>query len=481
MSGFAKSVIVLETITPVHVGTGEEFDPLRLYFYKEIQKGNAGKDLAIDYCADLNTEAIIKHLSIEKQDIVSKFSSWINSSYDSMINSIGSLELSKLRGELSFAGFLKRYYPDLNDDKIKTLITEGEFFTKKLKINIKNLNNHRFKRHISMNGQAYIPGTEIKGVIRTALAINIIKNLPNEEVERIFNQALGDFRDNEGHRAVPTAESRIMNRLFNCSNNTNKMPYYDLMKFISISDAITKQPVTSLYQLSTVSLQRNRNRNNSFAVKNQEIDIHELIEKDIKMVFLLEVKLDELLRIRRANNKEGWIHLDEKFRLAFGYNLSDILARPRQEAQRLLAQKILEAIKAHGNAVLGEDIKWAEKFGFVDPSLQKIYNPLIKEKEKIANNPQMSFAKIGFGTGFLTKTIMIEALNSPRGKELYRNIFAQKKLHVSISKRKGLTMRPGDINPETLINFPSSRILISNLKEGGYRPLGWVKLEIEDK
>ena len=91
------------------------------------------------------------------------------------------------------------------------------------------------------NGKPYVPGSSIKGAIRTAILVKLFSDLSQEEREKILNEAK-DLRKGENWASEP-----IVNEIFGSDSN------YNLMRTLQVNDAYSRVDV-DLEHLHLMSL-----------------------------------------------------------------------------------------------------------------------------------------------------------------------------------------------------------------------------------
>ncbi|HQM85961.1 MAG TPA: type III-A CRISPR-associated RAMP protein Csm5 [bacterium] len=170
--------ITLETITPVHVGSGEEYIN--------------GLDFIGDIFFDINR--LMREASTDSK----------------MMNNLCN-EIEK--------GNLRNFY---NSNR--------ELFSKiSEKKSIPNsISGQNIKKHIKTNGKIYLPGSSIKGAIRTAIAAHYAFG----ENERNRQNSINYFNEEKKEKVnQKTADQNLMNSIF------GRDPKENLMRILSVTDS----------------------------------------------------------------------------------------------------------------------------------------------------------------------------------------------------------------------------------------------------
>ncbi|AEF96879.1 CRISPR-associated RAMP protein, Csm5 family [Methanotorris igneus Kol 5] len=143
-----------------------------------------------------------------------------------------------------------------NIDEI-TEILETESYPWKKILKKYNLNPKEFERYslklignkgkysmqvrafIKSGGYPYIPGSSIKGAIRTAIMYKIVKNNPellNQAVRKLYNE-VKDLNSRGIGRVIKTADNWLEARIFGCNNRGYYEPKKDTLKGLIIRDS----------------------------------------------------------------------------------------------------------------------------------------------------------------------------------------------------------------------------------------------------
>ncbi len=278
-------------------------------------------------------------------------------------------------------------------------------------------------RTLIKDGQnkVYIPGTEIKGTIRTSLLYSLLKDKTNYEILR---ESLNDFRSFFRSGASPKEKIKKLARIADAQfenglerkllRGREKDAKYDFLKLVNISDT-NPVPLTHL-QINTITvLGSTRN------IRIWEETINPQMEFQFNFSVQERAFLDEL-KLQR---------------------LKDCLSVP----------KILEACYYRSKEILEEEKRYfgGEKY------ILELINNLQNENQAIS-----PLLRLGAGQGFLGATIGLKVKqNDP---ELYNDAIRE---GVSFL-RKWRTQRE---------NFPKTRRVVIDGQGKAINLLGWVKLK----
>ena len=262
--------------------------------------------------------------------------------------------------------------------------------------------------------KAYIPGSSIKGAIKTAILYN---SVDFEDVKRV----LGKINHSPKGSFLGRREYEdFINSQFS-SDNFRNAAQSSIMKFLNIFDSSDAKKV-SVYDI--FSVMATSPSGNKTYVRNRKtvISFLETIDVGNNLKFKLSTNFDkDIYRTLRINDKKHLIDLDY----------------------------IKESIYKFSKAYINHELEFAEENSI--SYLEKFY----KKREKL-NTPDKPMLKIGGGSGFLATTIGLKIkehddYNFDDYFEKVRSITKGKSYDYCFPKSRKVTFR------------------------GGY-PLGWVQL-----
>lgn len=443
----------IKTLTPIHIGNGERYNGLA-YLVK-------GKSILV-----YDSEQVLSNITSSNYNV---FISWI----EQQLFSIEQLkqkikdeknndrkkelkyELNRIQKLFNLKNFVENV---LNQDNIVQKFEKN--FQFKLEILTRVDDNVEIDSFIKQNNKVYLPGSEIKGAIRTAILYKTLKDNINlwqelekklKEFQKKFNvtlsiigsinkradcQLLQDeinrIPENEKQllfrRRVPDRvrisdikkilvqemgkiEEELQKQVF-CPKN-KKDAKFDLLKFLFVSDSNTKLPDDCIFvsELETLNMSNPRSSFREFLKEGQIFEVEVNVEKK-----------DEILN-----------------RLEFSDYQKRILS----------IEKILECCYEFYNDLLEEEINYFNKnFN------KSIVNKLEKIKEE--NKKESPVLRIGRDEGYLSLTIGL--LVKKKNLDLYQNVLIHTTKNTSYS-----TM------------FPKTRKILK--LNGQVTTIGWIKLD----
>lgn len=314
----------IKTITPLHVGNGAEYGSPEFY----LASANKRKVLAR---ADLN-----KLFMILPDDLKDEFIIELEEPQFNLQSFLKEVMFQLPQGSL---GKVRLYFSYL-ETKLPDTVTE----------------------HIKTSNQAYIPGTSIKGSIKTALLYDMVKSGDMNGIEHLFRNR----RDGKLEINIRKSQN-FVDDFF--SSDHEKKPNTSIMRFIQVTDTtpVEKMTIYSVNSVKAIDRGWNWYRGSIDAGKTciESIDKNQELEFDLNLN-----QTDKIVKKLNLKDKEEYMSLD----------------------------RILNCIYKFSRDLIENEIEFAQKYGM--KFLEKFYSDL--SSKNTTDGPVMN---IGMGTGFLAKTI----------------------------------------------------------------------------
>jgi len=426
----------LTTLTPISITNGDYIDS-----FEYLMQGN--------YFYRLDTNKILKDIMQEVPESINKISEWIDQK-ETQINK--NSDKSKQVLKLNIFDFITRFLNRKElSERIKKEIVKGQYIKYKIPTQITN-NSKNVAPHIkTADNKIYIPGSTLKGLIRNALLNDYLLNLLETKDTIKINEIIKSIKNelNKDKLKKESFAQDIVNNIFNFSEEKYDAKN-DVMKFIKISDSNYLEPneVCELVQPKTITTKGS---------EQGQLNAIEVIKKGVTFEFTIEFDVDFLKSV--ANSSEQSVNkalLKEKLKDII--NLENINNKSPEEIKR----EVLETIE---NAIFNVSIFIQEKDENF-PQNKKVFEPL-----RIGENDIVT--KMGWGSGFHSKTILFSYLNKiiefdKSFKENYKRMID--KFNIGQTPKKDAQRI--EVN---LQKFPTSRkaVKINNF----YNQMGWVKIE----
>ena len=368
----------IKVLSPVHIGSGEKYTASE--YVKSKAKTKKGNVLKI----------------IKRMDVSNYFLSLDDDKKDDFLRDLSNPNFNLKDFDSKIPNTYMKYRAI---DKTKKEIVPAQEITE----SIKTLN------------QLYIPGTSIKGAIKSAI---LYHRLDDELIRDLSKKVIG----NNG-RVNRSDYTKWMNEIFS-SKRAPTPAQGDIMKFLQISDSSTVKSPT-IYDVATVMA--------SFKYGHNEFYKRNKRSREPTLSYLETVARGNILSFEINNNYDYDVF--KKLGLDDKKNLIDI-------------DNIKKSIFIFSKSLINHELEFAQDYDI--SYLSKFYSKL--EKLNSVDSPLL---KIGGGSGFLATTVGLKI------KKYDYNLFEK--------IRKGTRGKNYDYS------FPKSR----KITQIGGMPLGWIQLNFE--
>lgn len=452
----------LRTLTPVHISTGIDLEPFD-YLIKDEDFYRISLPKALDV------------ISEEVPDAPQQFSEWLDEQLFRFNDQKNTQQFqanrrqSKIRKEINFGVFcrsvLKR--PGLVDKLIKSAVVY------KMPLPFGMLNHTQINEQLkSSDNLPYIPGTSIKGAVRTALAANAWLKLTDAERAKITQNTKRSMGQFYPKRYYADKDEELMKLLFSCrttDSSKSDAARFSIFKFFHFSDAhIVPSGQKETMQANPVFLY----------LKDKEpqpqTNIQETISAGSILEFDLFVDTDGLLRAYKES-KTGtgiWLDLEMKLERLFEVKISEI---KKDELEKKLIQGIFSVLNKQATLTFERDLKWmdglryfTQKNGIAENTIKRISNFFAGGIPREGGT-----LKTGWGSGFLSTTIFhsIKQTNEPFVKEMFHD------LRIGEARQKpGFGNQEQQSTPTNLNYFPKTRRMTAQQLLIPDSVLGWIQI-----
>jgi CRISPR-associated protein Csm5 len=312
----------IKTITPVHIGSGEEYNASEYLLSKAKSKGKI-----------IN---IIKRIDIGKY-------------YSSLTDTRKEEFLVDLTNSRKLGDF---------DSKISKTYSRYQCLNE-----CKNEPYDTIKECVKSMDKIYIPGSSIKGAIKTALFYNLI------EIEDIFNIPSLIQHKNKGKSFINNMEyENLINSYF--SSTKYNPAQSSIMKFFQVSDTNTTN-LPTVYDTVTIK-----------ATTKYGYNYHQRNGNTVK-TFIETIGKDRLLKFNITSNVDDRVLNDLDLN-----NKKDIIS----------LNNIKKSLYAFNKDLIEYELNFAKEYNV--SFLEKFYTKLKKE-----NSLSKPLLRIGSGSGFMNTTI----------------------------------------------------------------------------
>lgn len=469
--------VSLHTLTPLHIGTGELYQQIDYV----IANGTFYKITTSDF------ERFIASLPKEEQsEVMERYMQWID-------DHVATLQMDSTRRDNKLSSYQNKRFK--MDDFAKNIGKTKEFNTyikNKKGYKISGTVNTNVKELAGNSTSLHIPGSSIKGAVRTAVLYKMLMLHGNQYKNKIKEPILRQLRES---RDTPNRLAKKLGKELEhvCYCGEKKIRQgkeiidysnvqLDLFKFISVSDAVLPKDGAAAIEILATDLyligKEGNSRNSQIkAMKQGQTPSVEAIQKEVTFDFSINFHLRELFAVyqSRHSNPKMWLDIEAKVAHLFGFHLSEVKPDNIDAYTQKAEDYIWSAMTDFAKAQIKADTAWLDNY-LSKPLSEDIKVKTPKEFREsflpIFNHTfsQNTLLRFGFGTGFTSSTELLYFLSDSDMKKMLEEVM--KKLNIgSPRKSTGASYQPD------ASRFPKSRLFSS--PNFGVSPLGWVELRKE--
>ncbi len=490
--------VTLQTITPVHVGNGEELYDLDYaihggYYYRISQK-------------------TVEDFLRKSPERITQYTEWINENTTEMNDLKQSLRNERDRRRRDdFNQQLNRIRRNFNVISFAKNINQADAFIRHLnespnvyKIPFNDKLEGQIRGAIkTATGKPYIPGSSLKGAIRTALLYRYLsENKDAESVRDAVQFSLRNARQNPRRQRyiIKTFADKIEHLAFYChTKKGGKLKRddekFDLLKLLKVSDGhLPGTPDTTMrladVQLYLVSKVKKRD-SREFDIKATEqpqAPFVEAVKEGTAIDFKLDIDLNFLLQFKKEfeqnqvivgkENKQQthWIGIIEKVKNIFGLDLRTLTAENLKSKKGEVFQHIFDCLQLFSQQQIAHQKKWLDHF--IQNDKARRYDVEIEDgHQAIFNHTDKRLIHLGFGTGFTGITEYLHLFDTPELRTMLKEMMEL----FLIGDKPGADRRRTGSQTYTanLDRFPKSRRLVRD--DDRIQPMGWGCILLDDE
>lgn len=454
------ATVHMRTRTPVFIGANTNLGPFEYL-------------VADGFFFRLRIEPIFMLILEKHPDAAESFEKWIEDCSSKIEQERDNQKLSKLRDAFTLPRFI---LDKLHDKALAGAVengirTDARFRRYAMRLeSMLGLKKHGAREHEQRKKQLacalktasdelYLPGSSIKGMLRTALAWQAIRNADDSlrgNIRRICQWSL------QNERSEKSFAQRLETLLFSCKGDDRSDPQYDLLRFVHCGDSSTVAPEQGGVVAPVDAYLINGN------VDPQTPSV-ECIDQNIDLTVELRVDVHAIRNIIKRGDGQQWKRLNEQCARHFGLQASIIAQAAPLDVEARAIDAMLGAIREHGRAILQHDADWLQR-----SSLSSMINL------PQATPDAAAMTHIGYAGGFHSTTAYLAMLAHADLKDVASGIL--EKFHIGLPPRRARTHNP---EPVKLDTFPTSRRLLTLPMRSGQSkgrkaiPLGWVEMYTE--
>ncbi len=392
-----KWKLKITTLTPVHIGSGEVYSPYTDYI---LDNG----------FVNLIDKSKLDTLFIEKPELINIFISGIKSDFN---NRNDKYTLNKM---------FKKFNIDYK-----------KYINKKLQVT-GDIRNTEIKRFVQSAGKPFIPGSSLKGAIRTAIVFYLIENNYNNSLN-IIKQNINKLSNNSEKNLVNSIKS-IDNQLLIIDDRVKKIKE-NFMSYIRITDSDFCNDNNLVINLCK-----------RYSLK--------------KKTSAIPIVLESLKEKTTTNSTFT-------FKIPFKNNMKF----PLIESEEHSIQKIFEMINNFSLKFIDNEFEFLDKYENDDLNIiYNFYNDLENDIED--SNNKCAYLRIGQG-----KTVFDNTILTLFDNEQFKKIYNAKTDDRNFSKNAFQLKKVARGREISNVDFFPSTRTTTTRKELPENVLGWIKIEVE--
>jgi CRISPR type III-A-associated RAMP protein Csm5 len=465
--------VKIRTITPVHIGLGVDLQP---YEYSldnlEYKRYNLSK--------------IFEKIYRYRPDLIDKWDEFVSRFEKEQNQRTGSREKSQSRLAFNIRTFLQQNNVDVQS--IDKILKSKDSLLYSFVLLYPVDRSKTLKEQIKTSDRkALLPGSSIKGAIRSALVYKALKTFDSKLVQQLLNgvensdiqglkiklkRAKADNKNYDNTKKTIADELEHLLFYAGYKEKNGAVKYsdekFDVLKALLVSD--TFNPVAEITVVAVNSYKKASNRNKTGkSFDEQPLSLFEVIDYDGKFDCRIDVDIKYLYYL--YNERKDLLGLRECVQKAYGFDISEVNEANFEEYKNKAISYIKEAIREYSTEIIKKDVEWLKRFQpqeiiFLKRGIDKI-DKLISENKILL--------RVGYGSGFHSTTALLGMVKNNNLKEFYQELMKTFKIGVPIKKQSNNKNDQINVNID---KFPSSRrlVCIKSQNASNIEPLGWVEL-----
>lgn len=443
----------LKTLTPVHVSTGFNLEP-----FDYIESNG--------YIYRISLEKALKVISEEVSDAPEQFSDWIDErllrhdTRENTRNKQANREQSDIRKKTNFSEFCEVHLG--NAPLVDRLLESAVVYKMPLPFGLQN--NTQINEQIKTSDYApYIPGSSIKGAVRTALAANAWRKLTDIEKAGIVTNPVRPISEEDAKSYYDDKDKELMELLFSCDSNgeaKSDAARFSILKFFHFSDAhLIPSEKSEVMETIPVFLYLKGKKPQT------QTNAQEMIAMDV--IFECDLTIDTpglLMAFKESKKERGiWRDLEKKLERLLDVKLGDI----QVDLEKKLIEALFVVLNRHAKTTFEKDSEWLDS---TDRMYQQTgMNPntfkRIKRLYDLGIPKYGGTLRVGWGSGFLSTTIF-HALKE-KNETFLTAMFEDSGIATGSQKKR---------TPPDLENFPKSRRMTAQDILFPKSVIGWIQV-----
>ena len=456
---------MVQCLSPVHIGTGKELDPFD-YIVDGQRYMRVDLDAVLERLTPAQADALAAWLSERADRIVGLEEQRVYGSERKQLND----RISEIRREMQLLNF-----PGA-DAALKEALRKDAA--------LRRYGGDRgFERNLQVREQVkdadetpLIPGSSLKGALRTALAFVALEEMGPAERQAVGRRLEQKVRQAEAaktrrsqrdvRRLQESIGQAIEQAVFRCGKQQQgRIDYsdihYDLMRAVSISDTYEAKAELIVPQIYTFVESRSRDGRTRLASQAPLIaEAHAPGN-----TFRLRLQINGALL--RAASRNRWIDFEQRVQRAFGPEVARLLPNASDEQiEQAVIARVEAAAQRFAQAVVAAEQGWEDAHGHGSTNaLKDFYNRL----DSLIQKGQVPL-RLGWGSHFMATTLLLLLKEDTGWRPILKRCFEA--FDLGLPPHRGQSRGPRTID---LDDFPRSRRLVAADRQP-VAPLGWIAL-----
>ena len=392
--------MTLRTLSPVHIGSGNSIEP-----FDYVTRFRDGKGTF----ARINLDAFAERVLDLKPEAIGDFTEWISQTAE-RLDRTQNQDKFRVRREFKLDRFARERLKA--SDLADALIDDETLYYYQQPINTDL--DYEVKEQIKTTDNGlYIPGSSLKGALRTALAFAVLTEA-DERFKYRLRKRLSSYPDRarqlkakQHFRDLNILETKlgqeIEQAVFRCGSEI----HFDLMRGLQVSDTFDTDAQLAVLMANTFLHQVDRdNRRGSPRLNAQAPVLLEALLPQSSFSVRLNVNLG-FVRLAQPGAKGEWIELDERFERLFGFSRAELQAMDNATTSSRALERVLSACRKFSAVIVKEEVRWAEQFDRNDTGrILSFYNRLNALSDSVP-------VRLGWGSHFMSTTVVLALRNDP--------------------------------------------------------------------
>lgn len=491
-------ILKLRTLTPLHIGDGST---LHAFDYTML-------DGRFYRCSPYFFERFLEHLGGDAGDA---FVNWSTRIMDEMVKLDQerrldprrgrdlNQEMSRLRKEHALSGFAQSMKKrDVFEQYLRTNAPSIPMLGEKSKQEYRG-----FQR--GADGQAFLPGSSVKGSIRTALLYHFLENYPkSDDIKKILSDNVALVRRDKEEATMRKFRWTPTRHLKNFGERLEQLAFFaemtdatgktrrqeaqnDLLRCLLVADTLVANESMGMENIDLYLVKKQPRGGGFLSQQQTQAPGVEAVLPGTRLDVRLDFNAELLLQLHRKAGDTGvgvgrethFISWRERAKVLFNLTEADFSAVPERAKsdhpavaaiRKKALEHVLDCCRRFSDAQAAKLKDWVGSFAqYVDERRDRFMRRDIESGTQAVFAATGTRLHLGFATGFEGMTVVLHLLKNH--KKQFADIMDLFGIGDSPSAWKN--RRPGQTYQANPDRFPTSRRLAT--RRDAILPLGWLE------